>query len=689
MSGSDPGEMAPESSKAVVFPKSDMHIFTFELTSSELGKAVEEYSIPLDLHLRLPPLGMTMNKLSSRYIGLYIEQLEQGAGADGVKRVILFEIRNVSLNINPTLVSFENKTGGRATKCFKDVTSSLKGWNFFFLLDCRAFPDAVPWRHDDTDLDDDFSANYNENDVARLSEFLVPLRPHLRYLLYMCGLTMACRHPELHYNIKDQVQNVIDMDTFMKLPTWTETIVSRGDPIPEDQRPKPRVTLFGEAERAGARGAEGPKKKRKREVVDLSGNTRVPTLSAAANQPSPHIKHYDTHENKAFDAHSSQSSHQGNEDEPVDHQYVRNWGLCDDVRNRNDAYSVELEHLRSSLRRENQDKDGLTKKLTLLESAHSECSYRKNELLDRVKDLERDEWRATALDEIKVLERDKLALSAEVAQAEADLKNLVREFIHVVVKRLHTSVEYIKSLAFPVSLCFTTVWLGGLSLGKTEDQIAQFLSEYRDLDIEGSKLWVAKHRELFTIPYPCIQKFAKSYDLSMSELLEVSPDVHPLSKDGEASSDAAARGSLSTQPTLSLPSLALSMCIRDLLALFHQAIGLWVCYSCVHLLDLLFLTPTFKRIIQQLRLVVCYNHPREIEPAYNILPYDVLYILTCGFSQGLCFYPLSEIIDCHNDELEFAGSLWERSQNVEAPPIKRPWRHDGCESCLWQLGTRT
>ncbi|GKE48949.1 hypothetical protein Tco_1480207 [Tanacetum coccineum] len=78
MSGSEPGEMAPESLKVVVFPKFDMHIYTPELTSSELGKAIEEYDIPLDLHPCIPPPGMTMNKLPSRYIGLYIEKLEQG-----------------------------------------------------------------------------------------------------------------------------------------------------------------------------------------------------------------------------------------------------------------------------------------------------------------------------------------------------------------------------------------------------------------------------------------------------------------------------------------------------------------------------------------------------------------------------------------------------------------------------------
>ncbi|GKD85784.1 hypothetical protein Tco_1356938 [Tanacetum coccineum] len=78
MSGSEPDEMALESSRAMVLPKFDMHIYTSELTLSELKTAFEEYCIPLDLHPRLPHSDMTMNKLLSRNIRLYIEQLEQG-----------------------------------------------------------------------------------------------------------------------------------------------------------------------------------------------------------------------------------------------------------------------------------------------------------------------------------------------------------------------------------------------------------------------------------------------------------------------------------------------------------------------------------------------------------------------------------------------------------------------------------
>nr|GEU58840.1 hypothetical protein [Tanacetum cinerariifolium] len=531
------GEIAPTSSKAVVFPKFDMHVYTSELTSSELEAAVADYLIPLDLHPHLPPLGMTMDKLPS---WVHVSQLVPM----GVNRDHWF--------------SFENKTGRGTRKCFKDVTTSLK------------------------DLHGDFPSNFNQDDIERLSEFFVLLRPPPHHLLYVCGLTMACRHPRLSYSIKDQDKNLISVDTFLKLPTWTGTIVSKGDPIPEDQHLKPRVTpplpegskipdltafqrnvempntkivvarekkerqslARAEAKRASVGHAGGGPHVEK-EVVDLSGNTRVSTPPATANEPSPPLGHHNADENPDPDTQSHQSSQQGHE--LVGNRYVPNWELRNDlrvctyracrelvnhvatpaedkflgtlsnaelnhdyvdIRNCHDTDLAELECLRSVLSKANQNKDEITKKFTLLDNAHSECTSRERELLDMVKELERewDEWRATASDQ-------------------ADRKKLVKEFIPIVVKRLHTSVEYRKSLAALVQLCFTVGCLGGLALGRTEEEVARFLSETQDLDTEGSKSWEERHRALFSTLYPYVQKIVDSCDLPLSELWSVHPDA--------------------------------------------------------------------------------------------------------------------------------------------------------------------
>nr|GEW56640.1 hypothetical protein [Tanacetum cinerariifolium] len=378
MSGSGAGEMAPTSSKVMVFPKFDMHVYTFELTSSKLEAAVTDYLIPMDLHPRLPPPGMMMDKLPA--IG-FLSRIKLGM------------------------------TRGNALR-----------------------------RHGDTDLYDDFPSNFNQDDAERLSEFLVPLRPPPCHLLYVCGLTTACRHLGFTYSIKDQDKNVISIDTFLKLPTWTGTIVSKGDPIPEDQCPKSRVTpplpegfkisnlaafqrsvempntkiaaarekkerqslARAEAKRAGVGHACGSRKKRK-EVADLSGNTRVSTPAATANQPSPSLGHHDADEN--------------------------------------------------------------------LESDKRDLEPKTQQLM-------------AAEEKVKMLERERLSLSTQLSQSEADRKKLVKEFILTVVKRLHTSVEYRKSLVAPVQLCFTARWLGGLALGRTKEEK---ITDSCDLPL--SELW--------------------------------------------------------------------------------------------------------------------------------------------------------------------------------------------------------
>ncbi|GJU10440.1 hypothetical protein Tco_1132836 [Tanacetum coccineum] len=392
MSGSEPGEMAPESSKAVVFSKFDMQIYTFELTSSELRQAVEEYCIPSDLYPRLP-------------------------------------------------------------------------------LYRRAVPEAMPWRHGDTDLHDDFLIGYDDHDVARLSDFLVPLRPPPGHILYVCGLTTLCRHPELRYDIKDQDKNA----------NFREGIALILKPNPRIFAPREKKEqqslAKAEAKRAGAGGldeilsvtplhqaaSEVTKNPTpvvdvtqdtsyvKKEVVNLSGNTRVPTPPAATVQPSPRAEHHDTQQHAASDAHSSQSSHQGPEDELVNNQYGK------DLEQKRDEWRATTSNQVEKIRRLEKDLEPKTQLLKVAE------------------------------ENIEGLEYEKLALLAQVAQAKADRQQLVREFIPAIVKRLQTSVEYRKSLAAPVSLCFTVGWLGGLSLGKIEEQIAQFLSEAKDLDIEGSK----------------------------------------------------------------------------------------------------------------------------------------------------------------------------------------------------------
>nr|GEX34595.1 hypothetical protein CTI12_AA564490 [Tanacetum cinerariifolium] len=239
MSSSNPGGMALESSKAVVLPKFDMHIYTFELTSKELKNAITEYCIPMDLYPLPSHPGMTMDMLPSRYIGLYIEQLEQGHH--------------------------------------------------------RAIPDAMPWRHGDTNLHDDFPTHYDEGDVARLCEVLVPLWPPL----------------------------LIDMDTFLKLPNWKGTVNLEKPDVKiaaTREKKEQQNAAKAQAKRASTEGdlvgyspscgwpdvakkpATIPAPEVSKDtpyaewvVINLSGNTRVSTPPMEVNQPSPPRAHHDVY----------------------------------------------------------------------------------------------------------------------------------------------------------------------------------------------------------------------------------------------------------------------------------------------------------------------------------------------------------------------------------------------------------
>ncbi|GKC82918.1 hypothetical protein Tco_1138635 [Tanacetum coccineum] len=69
----------------------------------------------------------------------------------------------------------------------------------------------------------------------------------------------------------------------------------------------------------------------------------------------------------------------------------------------------------------------------------------------------------------QVLEEEKRELVAQLAHSEASHQSIIRDFIHTVVNMLQTSMKYRRSLA--ISLSYTTGWLGGLSLGRTEEDI--------------------------------------------------------------------------------------------------------------------------------------------------------------------------------------------------------------------------
>lgn len=234
-SGSEHPASGSDHPASDLVPKSDMHIYSYVLTEGELDGIISDYGIPMDLHPRLPPIDLTMDKLPKDAIGLY-EQYLTFSGVRvpfstfllrvlkyfkvhisqlvpiGLNRLVMFEIYCRSLEIEPTVnlfrvfyklnkqghwFSFANRTGQNSPgRIFKETCSSLKNWkDNFFLIDRRAIPDAMPWRHPDSSVTDDAPAGgYLEADVAKLCEGIVELRPIHSGLLYEVGLKKVWKH---------------------------------------------------------------------------------------------------------------------------------------------------------------------------------------------------------------------------------------------------------------------------------------------------------------------------------------------------------------------------------------------------------------------------------------------------------------------------------------------------------------
>nr|GEY89196.1 hypothetical protein [Tanacetum cinerariifolium] len=124
----------------------------------------------------------------------------------GLNRLTMSELYCQSLDIVPSMnlfrifykvskqghwFSFEKRVGkGISGQIFCETFSGLKGWeNIFFFVDRRAIPDAMVWRHHESDVNDPaLEDGFSSLDVQALIEMVIDLRPVPSGLLFQGGL---------------------------------------------------------------------------------------------------------------------------------------------------------------------------------------------------------------------------------------------------------------------------------------------------------------------------------------------------------------------------------------------------------------------------------------------------------------------------------------------------------------------
>ncbi|GKD36986.1 hypothetical protein Tco_1257193 [Tanacetum coccineum] len=332
--------------EAGALPKFDMHLYRSSLNESHVRYLVKLYGIPKELHPRVVPEGMTMNTLPTGAIGLYAHHFQQGGLRVPFSSFFLKVIEHFCVHISQLVplgvnrVTFlemycrSNRAGKYCKPCLKDAPTSLKKWkDKFFLVDRRAAPIAMAWRHHDSSVADPFPkpSEYNASDVAKLREVVISLRRPPLSILYVAGLSNVWKHAGRAFSIKDSEGKVITMAEFLRLPNFKGCKVAAGTLLPpgtarvthlappaarlEDIPPKtgdmivaeipcrkvvddkekkkrkaeekaatkaPAVDIQAEAAVAKATGKEGPRKKRRVRV-----GAQVPPDSEHVSSPTP------------------------------------------------------------------------------------------------------------------------------------------------------------------------------------------------------------------------------------------------------------------------------------------------------------------------------------------------------------------------------------------------------------------
>ncbi|GJU60358.1 hypothetical protein Tco_1238124 [Tanacetum coccineum] len=201
-----------------------------------------------DLHPVAVSSEWTMDRLTDEYIGLY-EQYFEFVGLRvpfstfllavirhfhvhisqlvplGLTRLTLFELYCRSLDIVPSVTLFRvfyklSKQGDwfsfekRAGKDFRgkilnETFSCMKKWNGrFFFIDRSAIPDAMCWRHHDSDISDPAPKDgFDEDDVIALTNQPIDIRGIPSGLLFSAGLATTWEFPKFRPLFKDPEGN--------------------------------------------------------------------------------------------------------------------------------------------------------------------------------------------------------------------------------------------------------------------------------------------------------------------------------------------------------------------------------------------------------------------------------------------------------------------------------------------------
>ena len=109
---------------------------------------------------------------------------------------------------------------------------------------------------------------------------------------------------------------------------------------------------------------------------------------------------------------------------------------------------------------------------------------------------------------------------------------------------------------------------------------------------------------------------------------------------------------------------------------FGLAIGLWMCWRRVIILNSKLGTEISEFGVVELFSVIGYQSSWDTKPTYDGSPYKIAYLLFCDYGQGLGLIPFGEVIYCDDDEFALTLSNGQRSQYIQSSLLKGPGTGD-------------
>ncbi|GKD77940.1 hypothetical protein Tco_1340561 [Tanacetum coccineum] len=227
--------------------KSDMQSYSSTMTAKDVKALALKHNIPLDLHpfsgVRVPFSTLLLAVLD--HFRVHISQLVP----IGLTRLTLFELYCRSLHIVPSVnlfrvfykigkqgdwFTFERRVGpGSGGKILNETFSGLKGWKKrFFFLDRRAIPQAMAWRHHDSDIHDPLPTDgFRASDVVTLTSQSINIRPIPSGLLFHAGLATTWEFSGFLPSFKDTEGNVVTMSEYLRFPLLDGATIEQGDAL--------------------------------------------------------------------------------------------------------------------------------------------------------------------------------------------------------------------------------------------------------------------------------------------------------------------------------------------------------------------------------------------------------------------------------------------------------------------------